>query len=195
MNQNNSHEPNNSPELKNSPEPNNSPERQSETKRIGTGMIVIAMVIGLGLLTQLFQSALDKQYNPNQTVRTSQINHDFIEISLKRNRSGHYVSTGLINGRKTVFLLDTGATFVAIPEHQAQRLGLKKGQRIQLSTANGRSTGYQTNINELSIGKIHLYNIKAIITPNLEEILLGMSVLKQLEFTQRGDQLTIRQFL
>lgn len=174
---------------------NEQPDGQSETKHIGTGMIIVAMVIGLGLLTQMFQSVLDTQYNPNQTVRTSQINSDFIEIVLKRNRSGHYVSTGLINGSEMIFLLDTGATFVAIPEHQAQRLGLKKGKKIQILTANGRSTGYQTIINELSIGKIHLYDIKAVITPNLEEILLGMSVLKQLEFTQRGDELTIRQFL
>ncbi|MCU7937971.1 MAG: TIGR02281 family clan AA aspartic protease [gamma proteobacterium symbiont of Bathyaustriella thionipta] len=174
---------------------NKGSKHQSETKRIGTGMIVIAMIIGLGLLTQIFQNVLDEQYNPNQIVRTSQINNNFVEITLKRNRSGHYVSTGMINGSKTVFLLDTGATFVAVPQSQAQRLGLKKGRKIQISTANGRSTGYQTTINQLSIGEIHLYNIKAIITPNLEEILLGMSVLKQLEFTQRGNELTIRQFL
>lgn len=178
-----------------SSKPGNSSEQQSETRHIGTGMIVLAMIIALGLLTQMFQSVLDEQYNPNRTVRTSQINNDFIEITLKRNRSGHYVSTGRINGSKVVFLLDTGATFVAIPEHQAQRLGLKKGQRIQISTANGRNTAYQTTIDKLSIGNIHLYNIRAVITPNLEEILLGMSVLKQLEFTQRGDELTIRQFL
>lgn len=190
MNQNNSFEPGDSP-----PEPNNSPKKQAETSRIGTGMMVAAMIIGLGLLTQMFQGVLDTQYNPNQTVHTSQTSSDFIEIILKRNRSGHYVTTGLINGSKTVFLLDTGATFVAIPEVQARKLGLKKGQTIHLSTANGRSTGYQTNINQLSIGDIHLYDIKAVITPNLEEILLGMSVLKQFEFTQRGDELTIRQYL
>ena len=189
MKQNNNSKPHNSPK------PDNSPKQQNETSRIGTIMMVAAMIIGLGLLTQMFQGVLDTQYNPNQTVHTSQTSSDFIEIILKRNRSGHYVSTGQINGSKTVFLLDTGATFVAIPEYQAQKLGLRKGQKIHLSTANGRSIGYQTNINQLSIGNIHLYNIKAVITPNLEEILLGMSVLKQLEFTQRGDELTIRQFL
>ena len=158
-------------------------------------MLVIAMLIGLGLLTQFFQNTLDKQYNPNQIIHTSQVSNDFIEISLLRNRSGHYVGTGLINGNKSIFLLDTGATYVAIPESQAQRLGLKKGRKIQISTANGRSIGYQTTIASLTLGNIHLVNIQAIITPNLEEILLGMSVLKQLEFTQRGNELTIRQYL
>jgi len=162
---------------------------------LGVGMLIIAMLMGLGLLTQFFQKALDKQYNPNQTIHTSQIDNNFIEISLTRNRSGHYIGTGQINGKKSIFLLDTGATYVAIPEQQYQRLGLKKGRQMQLSTANGRSIGYQTNIASLTLGKIHLVNVKAVITPNLEEILLGMSVLKQLEFTQRGNKLTIRQVL
>ena len=158
-------------------------------------MMIIAMVIGFGLLTNFFQGVLDTQNNPNQKIHTTQSNNEHIEIVLKRNRSGHYVGTGIINGQKAVFLLDTGATYVAIPEHLAKQLGLKKGQPLSISTANGRTTGYQTNIKALSIGQIHLYDIKAIITPNLEEILLGMSVLKQLEFTQRGDVLTIRQYL
>jgi len=167
----------------------------SETKGFGIAMLIIAMLMGLGLLTQFFQHALDKQYNPNQTISSSQISNDYIEISLKRNRAGHYVGTGRINGNKSVFLLDTGATYVAIPEHLSDKLGLKKGRQIHLSTANGRTIGYQTNIAQLTLGNIQLANIQAIITPNLEEILLGMSVLKQLEFTQRGNKLTIRQYL
>lgn len=167
----------------------------NDSKNLGLIMMVIAMLIGLGLLTHFFQDVIDTQKNPNQKIRTTQATDEHIEITLKRNRSGHYVGTGIINGHKAVFLLDTGATYVAVPEHLARQLGLKKGRRVTLSTANGRSTGYQTIINTLSIGQIHLSNIRAIITPRLNEILLGMSVLKQLEFTQRGDVLTIRQYL
>jgi len=167
----------------------------NDSKNTGLIMMVIAMLIGLGLLTHFFQDVLDTQSNPNQIIRTTQATDEHIEITLKRNRSGHYVGTGMINSHKAVFLLDTGATYVAVPEYLASQLGLKKGRRVTLSTANGRSTGYQTIINELSIGQIYLSNIRAIITPNLNDILLGMSVLKQLEFTQRGDVLTIRQYL
>ena len=177
--------------MTNSRQPNNS---HSSGQGIGKGMIVIAMVMLLGLLTLIFQDALDKQYNPNQNIHSS-LSDNHAEITLKRNRSGHYVGTGKINGHSTVFLLDTGATYVAVPERVSQRLGLDKGQAIRISTANGRTTGYQTIIQELKIGPIMLNDIKAIITPNLEEVLLGMSVLKQLEFTQRGNELTIRQYL
>ncbi|MCW8929268.1 MAG: TIGR02281 family clan AA aspartic protease [Gammaproteobacteria bacterium] len=170
-------------------------DHKSETSRIGLVMMVTSMVIGLGLLTYLFQGVIDTKNNPNQKILTTHTSDKHLEITLKRNRSGHYVGTGKINGHKAVFLLDTGATYVAIPEYLAQQLELKKGRKIPISTANGRSTGYQTIIKKMSIGQIHLYNIKAIITPNLEEILLGMSVLKQLEFTQRGNMLTIRQYL
>ena len=167
----------------------------SETHSIGKGMIIVSMIMIIGLLTYLFQGEIDQRYNPNQQVSSIQTAHNQIEITLKRNRAGHYVTTGKINDKKVVFLLDTGATYVAIPLHLADRLQLKKGRSISISTANGRSKGYQTQIDKISMGDIQLYNIKAIITPNLEEILLGMSVLKQLEFTQRGDQLTIRQYL
>lgn len=173
----------------------NTDNKKAQTQSLGIAMSVIAMLLALALMTWLFQDVLDKQYNPNQSINSSQSNNEFIEIHLKRNRSGHYVGTGQINNKKTVFLLDTGATLVAIPEQQMQRLGLKKGKKVQLTTANGRSIGYQTKINKLTMGNIHLYDVRAIITPNLEEILLGMSVLKQLEFTQRGDMLTIRQYL
>ncbi len=162
---------------------------------MGKGMIVIAMILALGLLTYIFQGTLNRQYNPNQTVQTRQITDQHIEIVLKRNRAGHYVTSGKINGHNAVFLLDTGATYVAIPERLARQIGLNKGRRLALSTANGRTIGYQTNIDELDIGRIQLNNIKAIITPNLDEVLLGMSVLKQLEFTQRGNELTVRQYL
>ncbi len=163
-------------------------------KSMGKGMIAIALVLALGLLTWIFQGAINRQYNPNQTVQTGQITDQYIEIVLKRNRAGHYVTSGRINSYPSVFLLDTGATYVAVPESLAIKIGLKKGMPVSLSTANGRTTGFQTMIDELDIGKIRLRNIRAVITPNLSEVLLGMSVLKQLEFTQRGGELRVRQY-
>ena len=163
------------------------------TQSLGKGMLFIAFILLLGLFTWFFQSALEEQYNPNQTFNSS-IDEHHIEIQLQRNRLGHYVTSGTINGNKTVFLLDTGATYVAVPEKLAHKLKLKKGRQITVSTANGTNIGYQTQLAEVTLGEIKLHNIKAIITPDLKEVLLGMSVLKQPECTQRGDQLTIRQY-
>lgn len=164
-----------------------------ETKSMGKGMIAIAMVLFLGLLTMMFQQQLEKQVNPNKRVISHQDKRGQTVVRLQRNRAGHYVSNGTINGQNVEFLLDTGATNVAIPAYIARRIGLLEGRRIQVSTANGKAIGYQTMIDSLTIGNISLYNIRAIITPNLNEILLGMSALKQLEFSQKGNFLTIKQ--
>jgi len=174
-------------------DPNTNKPSGEDTKGMGKGMIAIAMVLFLGMLTMLFDGALDKQVNPNTRIKSEQSEDGRTVVTLRRNRAGHYLSNGTINGQDVVFLLDTGATNVAIPKRTAELLGLHFGRTIQVSTANGRTTGYQTIIDHLTIGEISLSNIRAIITPNLNEILLGMSALKQLEFTQKGKTLTIKQ--
>ena len=118
------------------------------------------------------------------------------EVALKRNRLGHYVTAGTINGEPVVFLLDTGATGVAVPAELANRLRLRRGRAMVTNTANGPSRSYQTRLNEVGIGDIRLNNVQATIAPGLQmrEVLLGMSFLKYIEFTQRGDTLTLRQY-
>jgi aspartyl protease family protein len=164
-------------------------------RRMGKSMLIAAWLIALLLLTLFFNQELEQQYNPN-TTPLSKSTVDGAEVQLQRNRHGHYVSAGSINSERVTFLLDTGATNVSIPANLANKLGLQSGTPHRVSTANGQITVYATRLNELSIGDIHLFNVAANINPGMsgDEILLGMSALKQLEFTQRGDQLTLRQY-
>ena len=92
-------------------------------------------------------------------------------------------------------MLDTGATDVSIPASLAQRLNLEQGAAVTLSTANGRSQGYRTRLQQLKLGDIVLHDVRALVAPGLsgDQVLLGMSALKQLEFTQRGGTLLLRQ--
>ena len=103
--------------------------------------------------------------------------------------------TGQINRQPVEFLLDTGATDVVIPEAIARQLNLRVGRPHLASTANGTITVYSTIIDELGIGDIILYNVRASINPAMRppSVLLGMSALKQIEFIQKGDSLTLRQ--
>ncbi|MFT6401763.1 MAG: aspartyl protease family protein, partial [Pseudohongiellaceae bacterium] len=91
----------------------------------------------------------------------------------------------------------TGATDVAIPSRIADLAGLIPGTTSQAVTANGVINVFATTINELSIGTIALRNVRASIASNMpgETILLGMSALRQVEFTQRGSTLTLRHLL
>ncbi|MDE0949856.1 MAG: TIGR02281 family clan AA aspartic protease [Halioglobus sp.] len=166
-----------------------------EQKRMGTAMQVLAWIVLLALGVFFFSDFLDKQYNPNQSLQTRYTDEGVREVVLQRNKSGHYVTAGEINGKPVTFMLDTGATGVAIPESQAVDLGLRRGAAFPTQTANGVSTSYAATLDRVSVGGIELYDISAGITPGLKtkEILLGMSFLKHIEFTQRGDTLTLRQ--
>ncbi len=161
---------------------------------LGKSFIIIAWIIGLGLLTLLFNDLLQKQYNPNQTVVSRTAQDGTTEIVLERNRFGHYVTNGQINGQPVTFMVDTGATDVAIPEAIADRLGLERGRTVLYQTANGMAPGYQTVLDSVAIGPLLLTDVRASISPGFvaDEILLGMSVLKKLEFTQRGNTLILR---
>ncbi len=168
---------------------------EDEQKRMGKYMIIGMWVLLVALLTLIFNNILERQYNPNQKL-ASQQGAGGAEVRLKRNKYGHYVASGLINGQPVVFMLDTGATDVAVPAQVADRLGLKRGRKRIYQTAKGPATAYATILEQISLGDIQVHNVRASINPHMrsEEVLLGMSFLKQLEFSQRGDTLTLRQY-
>lgn len=160
-------------------------------------MIVVMWVILLIILIYFFGKIVDQQLNPNQTLSTRYVEDNAREIVLQRNRYGHYVTSGQINGHEVVFMLDTGATGVAVPEHIASKIGLKRGRSIEMHTANGRVTGYVSQLDRIGIDEIELEKVRAVINPgdDSDMILLGMTFLKKIEFTQRGDTLILRQYV
>jgi len=163
-------------------------------KRLGHKFIIAMWVALMIMVFFLFNNLLESDYNPNQQVLTQQ-SEDKNTVVLKRNRYGHYVTQGKINNQPVTFLLDTGASDISIPDKIARKLKLKYGQERRYQTANGSIVGYLTTVESVSIGNIKLNNVRASINPKMEgdEILLGMSFLKFIEFTQRGDTLILRQ--
>jgi aspartyl protease family protein len=162
--------------------------------RTGITMTVIAWLIFLAILFGLFDYIFSQRSNPNQNIVTT-VDGMQKEITLQRNAYGQYVSNGTINGYKVTFLLDTGATEIAIPESVASRIGLSKEQRFLVKTANGNVIAYRTRLANVAIGDIMRYDLNATILTNMagEEVLLGMNFLKHFEITQKGRSLTIRQ--
>jgi aspartyl protease family protein len=158
-------------------------------------MTVLAWIVVLGLLSAFFSGWLEQRDNPNQQVRTQLNSEGVREVVLEQNRAGHYVANGAINGEAVTFLLDTGATSVSVPGGLAAELGLKRGAPLRAKTANGTITTYATRLDEVQLGSIAIENIRADINPRMrgKEVLLGMSFLRKLEFTQRDRTLTIRQ--
>lgn len=155
-------------------------------------MLVIAWALIMGGLYWYFSEWQSRELNPN-TARVLSAQQG--ELKLARNRAGHYVADGEINGRAVTFLLDTGATSVALPLALGRELGLKRGASITLMTANGAARGYETRLARVRVGPLELSDVSAVMAEGIDAdmVLLGMSFLKRVEFTQRGDQLILRQ--
>jgi len=158
-------------------------------------MTYAAWIAFAALLTWGFSEYLDRIRNPNQTVPSRPRADGSFEVVLKRNRAGHYLATGSINGESVVFLVDTGATTVSLPADLADRLGLVRGVPLRTQTAGGVIETYATALDTVRVGGIQLTDVPASINPRAhgDEVLLGMAFLKGLEFEQRGDELSIRQ--
>ncbi|SDI02253.1 retropepsin-like aspartic protease family protein [Pseudomonas panipatensis] len=163
-------------------------------RRLGKGMLLLAWLAGMGLATHFFGLWEQRQHNPNQQVQSLH-GAGYVEVRLLGNRQGHYVSDGRIGDTPVTFLLDTGATQVAVPEALARRLRLQRGAAVSLDTANGQAQGWRTRLERLALGDIRLNDVPALIVPGMDgdEVLLGMSALKQLEFSQRDGTLVLRQ--
>lgn len=163
-------------------------------RRLGTVMMVLAWIAGLALAAQWFTGFEERRRNPNQSP-VSMHTGETVQVHLQRNRQGHYLANGMINGQPVTFLLDTGATFVAVPASLAEDLQLQRGRPMMVNTANGLTESWSTRIDTLQLGDIRLHDVSAGIVPGIlgEEVLLGMSALKQLDFTQRGNELILRQ--
>ncbi|MDP3585661.1 MAG: TIGR02281 family clan AA aspartic protease [Thiobacillus sp.] len=159
-------------------------------RAMGRGMAWVASLLLLGLLYLFFEGSLQARDHPNRQLQIA----PGTELTLKRNRAGHYVFPGTINGEAVTFLLDTGATLVSVPAHLGSGLGLKAGAPMPAITANGTVMTRATRIDTLAFGPFEIAGVHASLNPGMggDQVLLGMSVLKHLEFTQRGDTLILR---
>lgn len=158
----------------------------------GKVITILFWLLLMASLTLFFNGFIQDRDNPNHALLELETASG--EVVLQRNRAGHYLAPGLINGQPVNFLLDTGATHVSVPAGIAEELGLTKGRRSQVSTANGVISVYQTELETVQLGGIQLQQVRASINPHMpdEVVLLGMSFMKHLDMTQRDGVLTLR---
>lgn len=159
--------------------------------RLGRRMLWIAALGLLGGLYLLF-SSLEKR----SVTSTSTSANGSIMVVLEQDRSGHYLAEGQINGRPVTFLVDTGATDVALPESMARALGLEFGPRVKVMTAAGPANAWVTRLNEVKVGGLRRENVRASITDGeFNGILLGMSFLRHYNLQQQDGRLVIQEAL
>jgi aspartyl protease family protein len=116
--------------------------------------------------------------------------------TLYADAQGHFVADGTINGTAVRFLIDTGATAIAINSREAQHIGLdfRRGSRALMSTANGVAPVYRVKLDTVKLGTITLYNVDAVVHEGEHPpiVLMGMSALNQLDMQREGAQMTLK---
>jgi aspartyl protease family protein len=120
-------------------------------------------------------------------------------VTLTADAQGHYLTLGQVNGGTVQFLVDTGATSIALPSAEARRLGINylNGQRGYTQTANGKAAAYRITLDTVKVGDITLHAVEAVVLEGdgLKIALLGMSFLNRTEIKRDGQALTlIRRF-
>lgn len=107
---------------------------------------------------------------------------------------GHFIAEGSVNGGHMRFLVDTGASAVAIPAADALRLGIdyRRGQRVSINTANGMAAAYAVMLERVKIGNIDLFNVEGLVVERgLTIPLLGMTFLNRVEMKRDGQTMTL----
>jgi aspartyl protease family protein len=115
-------------------------------------------------------------------------------VVLSADGAGHFFSIGSINGVAVRFLVDTGATLIALPGAEAVRLGIdyRKGKRGLSSTANGTVAVFQVKFDTVKLGDVEVSNVDGVvIEEGLNVVLLGMSFLNRVDMKRDGDSMTL----
>ncbi len=112
------------------------------------------------------------------------------EIVLTAGPGGHFMTGGAINGRAVSFMVDTGATVIALSESEASRLrlDLSNGRRGLTHTANGTVQVVGVTLNTVRVGEVEVANVQAVVMPAaMPYILLGNSFLSRFQMRRDND--------
>ena len=116
-------------------------------------------------------------------------------VSLYADQAGHFFGNLSINGASLKYVVDTGATTVALNSGDAKfaKIDYEKGERITMSTANGEVSVYLVKLNTLKIGTIILNNVEATVNEGGSPpvVLLGMTALNHLEMKRDNSIMTL----
>ncbi len=114
--------------------------------------------------------------------------------TLKADDRGHFTTDGQINGGTLRFMVDTGATMVALPAVEARRLGINylDAPRGLVQTAAGQAAAWKVQLDTVRIGAMTINNVDAVVIDSpLPIALLGMSFLNRTEMKRDGETMVL----
>jgi aspartyl protease family protein len=155
-----------------------------------TIMIFAAFMIGLGtIMAQIADKMTPALANtaPRKTVAVeTPAPSGLRSLSIARDARGHFETEGRIEGQRIGFMVDTGASVIALNESSAARFGLRPSRsdyKATVTTANGTVKAAPTRLAMVDIGGIVVRDVDAMVLPDeaLSENLLGLSFLSKLK--------------
>lgn len=159
----------------------------------GPGGVEVLSADAKGALLRV--DGVERRYGLSRELSSGFAEPERRQLSIAQGQGGHYWVAGSIDGQPVQFLVDTGATSVAINEIQARRLGIDyrvDGRQIVVSTASGTAKAWKVNLNSVKVGAIDVLGVDAVVVEGSSpsEALLGMSFLGRVSW--REDQGVLR---
>jgi len=140
----------------------------------------------------------EKRYILGNTISTNFVKRKTVKEQIIANKYGMFRTYGSINGQSVEFLVDTGATSVAMSSVEAKKLGIPyrlEGLSARTSTASGVAKGWKVMLKSVSVGKIKKKKVMAMVIDgnHPREVLLGMTFLDGLEVEKTGNKMILEQ--
>lgn len=168
-------------------------------------MMFAAVMVGLGL----FMAELADKMTPQPASATPVVNNAVAagapapagsrSLAIAPDSRGHFLTEARINGQRIDFMIDTGASVVALNESSAARFGVHPARNdytANVTTANGTIKGARTRLATIDVGGLVVRDVDALVLPDeaLSENLLGLSFLSRLKrFEYSNGQMVLQQ--
>jgi aspartyl protease family protein len=171
-------------------------ERKLLTKGDSFRDVTLVSATGRGAVVRYKQGG-EHKLSLNQSIQHGFRPASKSKLTLYANKTGMFQMSGRINGKPTSFLLDTGATYVALSEYEADRLGIlyENGRKSLIQTASHVVPAWNIQLDRVKVGDISVSHVEAVVLQgnSPQPALLGMSFLKHVKLERNGASMVLEQ--
>lgn len=158
--------------------------------------ITLISASGRGAIVKL-KDGKQKKLRLNQSISHGFKKSDKSSYTIFADRAGMFKLGGEINGKSTRFLLDTGATYIALSEVEADRMGIlyENGRKSLIQTASQVVPVWNVQLDNVKVGNISVNQVEAVVLQGTQPqpALLGMSFLQHIQLERNGASMVLRQ--
>jgi aspartyl protease family protein len=162
--------------------------------QVGPGGVVVVSADSRGAVLRV--DGVERSYSLSREYSEGFAEVQKKRLSVAKGIGGHYWVAGSINSQSIQFLVDTGATSVALNDEHARRLGIDYrviGSPLQVSTASGTARGWRVTLDRVKLGELEVLGVEAVVLEGSSptEALLGMSFLSRVGWKVEQDVLVL----